>query len=183
MKYVALLRGINVGGNNIIKMTLLKACIEGLGFENVATYIASGNVLFESAEKDIAKLEATIEKALSKTFEYDSRVVVVSEDELREAVKKAPRGFGADPAKYRYDVLFLKEPLSAKEAMKSVEIRDGVDKAWPGKKVLYFSRLISKVVQSKISKLAGMPVYKSMTIRNWNTTTKLLALLDKGGAK
>ena len=63
--YVALLRGINVGGNNIIRMTALKACFETLGFQDVSTYIQSGNVLFSTAESDTVKLTAKIETALS----------------------------------------------------------------------------------------------------------------------
>ena len=75
--YLALLRGINVGGSNIIKMAALKTCFEGMGFTNVATYIQSGNVLFASAEKNTGKLTRKIEKALSKQFSYKSLVVMV----------------------------------------------------------------------------------------------------------
>ena len=77
-RYVALLRGINVGGKNLIKMTDLKACFEALGFENVSTYIQSGNVLFSANKSNQAKLTSRIEEALSKTFNYKSRVVVRS---------------------------------------------------------------------------------------------------------
>ena len=177
-QYLALLRGINVGGKNIIKMTALKACLEDAGFSDVATYIQSGNVLFTAPAKSDRALEATIEKALSKAFSYNSRVVVISHDQLTTAVKKAPKGFGADPAKYRYDVIFLKDPLTAKEAMKSVSTKEGVDKAWPGTGVIYFSRLIAKATSSRLGRIVGLPVYQEMTIRNWNTTTKLLALMD-----
>ena len=181
-QYLALLRGINVGGKNIIKMAALKACLEDAGFSDVATYIQSGNVLFTAPAKVDRALEATIEEALSKAFSYKSRVVVISHEQLRTAVKKAPKGFGADPAKYRYDAIFLKDPLTAKEAMKSVSTKEGVDQAWPGNGVLYFSRLIEKATSSHLSRIVGMPVYQDMTIRNWNTTTKLLALMDARAA-
>ncbi len=69
-----MLRGINVGGNNIIKMADLKACFERMGFSNVSTYIQSGNVIFESTKKDAARLEKKIETSLSEAFRYDSRV-------------------------------------------------------------------------------------------------------------
>ena len=62
--------------------------------------------------------------------------------------------------------------------MKSVSIREGVDTAHVGKQTLYFSRLISRAAQSHLTKIIGLPVYQNMTIRNWNTTTKLLALMD-----
>jgi len=96
---------------------------------------------------------------------------------MREVVARAPKGFGTEPAKYRYDVLFLKEPLTAAEAMKSVTTKEGVDRAFAGKGVVYFSRLIAKATQSRLPKLVMLPVYKSLTIRNWNTTTKLVALM------
>jgi uncharacterized protein (DUF1697 family) len=178
-RYVALLRGINVGGNNLIKMTALKACVEGLGFADVVTYIASGNVLFSSREAGRAKLIARIEKALAAAFAYRASVVLRSERELRQIVERAPRGFGADPASYRYDVLFLKPPLTAAAAIKDVPANPVVDQTHAGVGVLYFSRLISKATQSRISKLVSMPIYQSMTIRNWNTTTTLLRILGE----
>jgi uncharacterized protein (DUF1697 family) len=178
-QYLALLRGINVGGSNIIKMTDLKTCFEKMGFEDVLTFIQSGNVLFRSGEKSIPKLTGTIEKGLSGTFRYDSRVVVVLYKHLERVVHEAPRGFGKDDARFRYDVIFLKEPLTAKSTMKSVTTKEGVDRVHEGKGVLYVSRLIAKASQSRLSKIISLPIYQAMTIRNWNTTTKLLALMEK----
>ena len=179
-QYLALLRGINVGGNNIIKMTDLKVCFESLGLTDVVTYIQSGNVIFKSSEKDKAKLTRKIEIGLSERFDYEARLVVISHKQLKQAVDESPRGFGKEPDKFRYDVIFLKEPLTAKEAMKSVSTKEGIDNAYTGKEVLYFSRLLSKAAQSRLPRIAGLPVYQNMTIRNWNTTTKLLALMEKG---
>ena len=179
IQYLALLRGINVGGNNIIKMADLKACLENMGFTDVVTYIQSGNVLFRAAEKDKTRLTTKIEGVLSERFNYKSRMVVVTSKELEKAIEEAPKGFGRDLDKYRYDVIFLKEPLTATEAMKNVRIKEGVDNAYAGKTVLYFSRLISKASQSYLTKIIKLPMYQNMTIRNWNTTTKLLALMEK----
>ena len=176
-EFVALLRGINVGGKNLIKMSELKRCFEEQGLENVRTFIASGNVLFEHHREAGPKLVKRMEAALEKTFDYGASVVLRSEKQMREVVARAPKGFGTEPAKYRYDVLFLKEPLTAAEAMKSVTTKEGVDRAFAGKGVVYFSRLIAKATQSRLPKLVMLPVYKSLTIRNWNTTTKLVALM------
>ena len=177
-EYVALLRGINVGGKNLIKMIDLKLCLEDVGFKDVHTYIQSGNVLFSAAGSDQAKLTKEIEDALSKTFNYESRVVVRSRKQMKDIVTHAPKGFGSDPVTYRYDVIFLKEPLSAAKAMKSVATKEGVDQAFAGKGVLYFSRLSSRATQSKLARIITLPMYQSMTIRNWNTTTKLLGMLE-----
>ncbi|MEO8358100.1 MAG: DUF1697 domain-containing protein [Chloroflexota bacterium] len=182
-QYLALLRGINVGGKNIIKMADLKACFENMGFSDVATFIQSGNVLCKSAEKDKSKLTTKIEKGLSERFNYKSRLVVVTHRELEKIVEGAPPGFGSHSDTFRYDVIFLKEPLTPKEAMKSVRTKEGVDNAYTGKYVLYFSRLISKATQSHLSRIIKLPVYQNMTIRNWNTTTKLLALMENRNEK
>src|SRR5262245_44165538 len=131
-QYLGLLRGINVGGNSIIRMTALKACLEKAGFEDVATYIQSGNVLFSSGENEVDRLTRRMEQTLAKEFSYESRVVVVSHDTLRAVVKRAPKGFGKNPVKHRYDVIFLKKPLTAAEAMKGVKVKDGVDAAYKG---------------------------------------------------
>jgi uncharacterized protein (DUF1697 family) len=177
-QYLILLRGINVGGKNIIKMVDLKASFEEMGFSNVVTYIQSGNVLVQSDDKDKAALTTKIEKGLSKRFNFVAKVVVVSQKELTTIIRSAPEGFGEDEKKFRYDVIFLKEPLTPKEAMESVKVREGVDTAHAGKQALYFSRLISRASQSYLTKIIGMPVYQNMTIRNWNTSTKLLALME-----
>ncbi|HEX2880901.1 MAG TPA: DUF1697 domain-containing protein, partial [Polyangiaceae bacterium] len=175
-RYVALLRGINVGGKNIIKMLALKTCFEEAGFKDVATFIQSGNVLF-AASGAAPALTKQIESILGKAFSYQASVVLRSDKQLAEVVKNAPKGFGSQPAKYRYDVLFLKEPLTASEALKGVRTKPGVDTAHAGQGVLYFSRLISKATQSQLPRLTALPVYQSLTIRNWNTTTQLLHLL------
>lgn len=177
--YVALLRGINVGGNNLIKMIDLKACFEKIGFTGVVTYIQSGNVLFESEENNQESLISQIELALNKTFDLKIRVVVISHKSLKEAVKNAPLHFGMEPAKYRYDVIFIKSPLTSGEAIKSISIKEGVDRVSAGKEVIYSSRLIEKATQSHMSRLISLPVYQNMTIRNWNTTTKLLNLIEQ----
>src|SRR5215813_13222599 len=178
-QYLALLRGINVGGGNIIKMTDLRACFEDSKLENVATYIQSGNVLFETAETNPVKLVRKLENALSETFRpYQARVVLCSHAKLRRIVQKAPEGFGSQPQEYRYDVIYLKETLTASSAMKSVTTKQGVDAAFMGPSVLYFSRLIARASQSHLARIIGLAIYQDMTIRNWNTTRKILALMD-----
>jgi uncharacterized protein (DUF1697 family) len=75
-------------------------------------------------------------------------------------------------------VAFLKEPLTAEETAGSVPTREGVDRVWTGPDVLYLSRLSARAAESRVTRLIGRPIYQSMTFRNWNTTTKLLALLE-----
>ena len=181
-RYVALLRGINVGGRNKVAMADLRKTFEDGGYEAVRTYIQSGNVLFESAAAR-RSLEDDIERLLEARFGVPLVVVVRSHDQLRAVVDDAPKGFGAAPATYHSDVVFLKAPLTAKQAMRVVALREGVDEAWPGTGVIYFARLSALRTKSRMSKIVGTPEYQRMTIRSWSTTTKLLDLLveDKSG--
>jgi uncharacterized protein (DUF1697 family) len=176
--YVALLRGINVGGKNAIPMPALKTCFEDAGFGDVTTYIQSGNVVFDAPLSSQAELTRRIEGMLRRTFaHYNASVVLRSRSQMRSIVDRAPKGFGTERAKYRYDVVFLKPPLTAKSAIKDISTKEGVDRIWAGTGVLYMSRLDSRATQSRLNRIASLPIYKHMTIRNWNTTTKLAALM------
>src|SRR4051812_43770835 len=177
MRYVALLRGINVGGNRLIKMVELKACFELQGLSEVVTYIQSGNVVFTATGR-AAEIGPRLEAALVATFDCRTSVMLRTHKEMQAIVAGAPKGFGAQPAKYRYDVIFLKAPLTVAAALEDVPTRAGVDQARPGVGVLYFSRLISKASQSQLSRVVSLPIYKSMTIRNWRTTTTLLQMMS-----
>jgi uncharacterized protein (DUF1697 family) len=177
--YVALLRGINVGGNKIIRMRDLRSCFEDAGFTEVLTYIQSGNVLFRASEKERIHLTDKIGLILSGRFGYSTTIVVVSHQQLEKIIKEAPHGFGNEPGIYRYDVVFLKYPLRGEEALKTFTLREGVDKAWAGKDVIYFQKLISRASQSYLSRIISLPLYQNMTIRNWNTSTRLLELMEK----
>jgi uncharacterized protein (DUF1697 family) len=143
-RYVALLRGVNVGGTNLVRMPDLRRCFEEHGFLSVVTYIQSGNVIFKSEKTPAAKLTQRIEAMLGAAFDYRASVVLRSHAQLRRNVERAPDAFGAQPSRYRYDVLFLKPPLTAQVAIKSIPTRARVDQAYAGTGVLYFSRLISK---------------------------------------
>ena len=176
-RYVALLRGINVGGKNPVSMKALVDTFESAGYSDVRTYIQSGNVLFCS-DRDRSSLEDHIERTIESHFEVPIVVVVRSLRQLRSVVRSAPDGFGEQPEQYHSDVVFLKAPLTAGAAMKVVQTRDGVDRAWPGTGVVYFERLSAERTRSRMSKIVGTPEYARMTIRSWSTTTKLLDLLE-----
>ncbi|HSD56134.1 MAG TPA: DUF1697 domain-containing protein [Candidatus Saccharimonadales bacterium] len=180
MNYVVLLRGINVGGKNKVPMLELKKCLEGLGYSGVSTYIASGNA-FVSSTKSPKVIKEEIEEALIKSFKLDSeliKVLVLNHVQLKSIIDDRPKGFGDQPDKYHSDAIFLMEAKS-EEAMKVFTPREGVDMVWPGKLAIYSQRLSAERTKSRLGKIVGTPVYKSMTIRSWNTTTKLLKLLEE----
>jgi uncharacterized protein (DUF1697 family) len=179
-KYALLLRGINVGGKNKVPMADLRKCLEKLGFSTVSTYIASGNVILES-DKSPDRIQAIIEQDLPKTFQLDSeliKILVLSRDQLQAIVSSKPEGFGEQPEKYYSDAIFLMGIDSA-QAMAVFSPREGVDKIWQGNGVIYSQRLGAERVRSRLSKIVGTPLYKSMTIRSWGTTKTLLELLQK----
>jgi uncharacterized protein (DUF1697 family) len=161
-------------------MPALKAFFEAEGLADVATYIQSGNVLFTSPERSAA-LVARLEAGLAKAFGSPATVVLRSREQLGRIVDGAPAGFGARPGQYRYDVVFLKEPLSAAEALEGLPAKPGVDRVVAGPGVLYFSRLAAKASQSKLTRIVSLPIYKRLTIRNWNTTTRLAELAQARG--
>jgi uncharacterized protein (DUF1697 family) len=177
--YLALLRGINVGGKNKVPMVELKACFEGLGYENVQTYIASGNVIFESS-KSSAELTEEIQETLPKKFRLDSEliaVLVLSHDQLQQVITQAPKGFGAEPDTYYSDAIFLMG-IPSEEAIKIFSPREGVDTVWQGDLVIYSQRLAAQRTKSRLSQIMSSPLYKNMTIRSWGTTAKLFDMMN-----
>ncbi len=175
-----LLRGINVGGKNKVSMAGLKKVLEELEFSNVSTYIASGNVILKS-DKRAEEIAAQIEEALPQRFKLDDeliRVLVLTRQQFQAAVENKPEGFGEQPEQYQSDVIFLMG-IEPAQAMPVFDPREGVDKIWAGEAVIYSQRLSSQRTKSRLSKIMGTPAYKAMTIRSWNTTTKLLEIVSK----
>lgn len=178
--YVVLLRGINVGGKNKVSMAELKKCLEEQGFQDVRTYIASGNVLLRS-DKTAGQVQDVIEKMLPKCFKLDSeliKILALTRQQLKAIVDNKPAGFGDEPNKYHSDAIFLMG-LDVNETMPVFSPREGVDKVWPGVGVVYSQRLSAERTKSRLSKIMLSPAYKSMTIRSWGTTVQLLKLLDE----
>ena len=177
--YVILLRGINVAGKNKVPMAELRKCLEAAGFKDVATYIASGNVLLRS-NKSPSEIQDRIEQILPKTFALDSeriKVLVLSLEQLRAVIDNRPKGFGDRPDTYHSDAIFLMG-INAAEALAVFNPREGVDAIWPGTGVIYSQRVSALRTKSRLAKIVGTPAYKLMTIRSWNTTQALLRLLE-----
>ncbi|MFK3670602.1 DUF1697 domain-containing protein [Leifsonia aquatica] len=175
--YVALLRGINVGGRNAVDMTELAALVEELGNTDVSTHSASGNVLFTAPSTTSERLEEALETGLADRFGFAIPTLVRSHDELAATVAAAPRDHGS--AELRSEVFFLKRPLTAEEVLAQLpELGEGVDAVAPGPGALYFSRVAALATKTRITRLMAMPVFRSMTVRSWTTTTRLLQKLD-----
>jgi uncharacterized protein (DUF1697 family) len=178
-RYLVLLRGINVGGRNKVPMAALRELLESRGHTKVSTYIASGNVIL-SSDQSAAAIKRELEEALPKTFKLDSEliaVLVLTRAQLRAVVRNRPKGFGDEPDTYNSDAVFLMG-IDPPAAMQVFDPRPGVDQVWPGNGVIYSQRLSAERTKSRLSKIVGTPVYKSMTIRSWATTIALLEHME-----
>ena len=156
----------------------MRELLEELGYSNVSTYIASGNVIL-SSDRSPGEIKQRIEEALPRTFRLDSELVavlVLTRAQLRAVVDHKPEGFGEHPEMYHSDVIFLMG-IDAATAMPVFDPRPGVDRIWPGNGVIYSQRLSAERTKSRLNKAISTPAYKSMTIRSWATTMALFELL------
>ena len=176
--FVALLRGVNVGGNNMISMSLLKQSFEAMGFTDVVTYINSGNIIFKSKEADARKLESKIEKMLSKEYQLDSRVVLRSLPEMEKLVKNLPRNWNDDSG-WRYNVIFLRHTIDSEKILAELEVKKDIEEVVYCPGALFWSAQISELTRTNMLKLSSRKMYQDMTIRNQNTTRKLYELMKK----
>jgi len=177
--YIIFIRGINVGGKNKVSMAELKVCLEKLGYTTVSSYINSGNIILTS-HHNATYIKNEVERILPQNFSLDDeliKVLVVSQQQLEAVVLNKPSHFGEQPDIYHSDVIFLID-IPTSEAMRVFSPREGVDAIWQGEGVIYSQRLSAERTKSRLNKIMGSPLYKSMTVRNWNTTTKLLHILD-----
>jgi uncharacterized protein (DUF1697 family) len=178
VRYVALLRGINVGGKTLIKMADLKTCIEELGLDEVSTYIASGNLLFESAERSAAKLETKIERAIEARFALPVKVVVLDRTSFGRIVKAIPKAWAGDGT-LRANVAFFRRGTDAKAVVRELRPDPAVEEVKAIAGAILWATKRDAVNRSVMRKLIGGAAYKELTVRNLNTTLKLQELLSE----
>lgn len=178
-KFLALLRGINVGGNTKIKMSELSLVLKESGLKNIETYIQSGNVIFTSAIFDTEKLAAIIHDAIQNKLGFNIGVVVLTKIEWSKIIKNAPAWWGSDP-NWKHNLLVLLKPYDMQKTIESIgKLKPEIENIEPGEGVLYQSMSIKLFGRTTTGKLASSPIYKKMTIRNFNTAHKLLDIIDK----
>lgn len=175
MKYVAFLRGINVAGKNIIKMEALREMFGELGFQNVKSYINSGNVVFETAKTDDLKLVSKIEKAIEKKFMLKIGVMVRQMSQIEEIIKNNPFDGQFENHKEMH-VLFLNEALPKEKTEQLLSNNNEKEKfAVRGREIFHHSKI--GFVESLLGKdYIGKKLKVSATARNWRTVNKILEL-------
>jgi len=176
MRYVALLRGINVGGKTLIKMGELKTCIEALGLDSVSTYTASGNVLFESEEADGAELETKIERAVEQRFGLPVKVVVLDRASYERIVDSIPKSWVGD-ASVRANIAFVRRDADAKQVIRELQPDPEIEEVKAVSGAILWATKRSAMNRSVMRKLIGGKTYRQLTVRNLNTTLKLRELL------
>lgn len=173
MKYVALLRGINVGGNNKVAMSELKVLFEDLGFHDVHTYINSGNVLF-SGDKALLK---NIEPAFKEHFGFSVKFLFVGHSKLQKIHDAIPSDWTND-SKYKTDVWFLWEDYAKRSSLQLLSIRDGVDEVRYAHGAIIWHVPRKQFGKSGMNDVIGTELYKNLTARNVNTVRKLVKLIN-----
>lgn len=173
-RYIALLRGINVGGINIT-MSALADTVRALGHARVTTVLASGNLAFDSDQPDAGVLKSGLERALSEAFGYEAWVVLLTRDALASAVAAYP--FAEREGWHSY-VMFGSDPVKLDALMTMAPGLDPNDEqVQRGFGVLYWQVRREVGVRSAFSTLAAKAQYKSSTTnRNLRTLHKILAL-------
>jgi uncharacterized protein (DUF1697 family) len=174
-RYVAFLRAINVGGSHVVKMDALREIFEGLGFAKVETFIASGNVIFETRSKDPKAVERKIEGALAGALGYEVATFIRSFEEVGAITRHPsfpPRTLASAIA---LNVGLLKEPLSAAARAALPSLRTSVDDFHAHGSELYWICL-TRQSESKVSNAVFERVLKlNATFRGMRTLEKLLA--------
>jgi uncharacterized protein (DUF1697 family) len=176
--WVVLLRGINVGGNNVIAMADLRAAFADMGFAEPQTYIQSGNVLVSSARRPSVAAARRIEAGLAERFGYGGRVAVLDAAQMRRVLDEAPSDWSAPRADVRYYVLFPVAGTKAEAIVASVTAKPAYETVRSGEHAVYWSAPFATLTKTSMAKLPSLPIYRQVTIRNLNTTRKLLALLE-----
>nr|WP_304217078.1 DUF1697 domain-containing protein [Fredinandcohnia onubensis] len=177
MVYIALLRGINVGGNNKIDMKVLKQTFERVGMKDVVTYINTGNIIFSSNDQSKTELSRILEEAIHDDFGLRIKVVVRSIDDVRGIIHAIPVTWKNDKD-MKSDVMFLWDEIDDETVLENLVIKPTIDtvKYVPG--AILWSIEKKNANKSGMSKIIGTKIYKQVTVRNVNTARKIYELME-----
>lgn len=176
---ISLLRAVNVAGHNKVKMDALRELYQSLGLRGAQSYVQSGNLVFRTDAKDLARLQKRIEDAIETSFGFRTGVMLRSSDELKDVVRRNPfaKRSGIEPN--RLVVSFLTSEPGPESKQKIAQIKVGSEELHLDGRELYIyyaggmgtSKLTPAVIERTL-KVSG-------TGRNWNTVTKLLEMAEK----
>ena len=176
IRYIALLRGINVGGKNKISMQKLKECFEELSFCEVKTYLNSGNVIFSTSKTNIPNITSSIESMIKKTFNLDIPVLIISQESLQNALQKEPGWWNSEDKGIYDNLIFIIPPAKFLDVYNEIgEPKKELEKIENYKEVIFWS--FSRKDYQKTnwwSKTASANISAKLTIRTANTVRKIV---------
>lgn len=176
-RYIALLRGINVSGKNILAMSKLKKAMIELGYDNVVTYLNSGNVIFSSADEE-QSLIVNISSMIKSVFDLDILVVVIAQNQLAQLVENAPDWWGSSDKNIYDNLIFLIPPLSYSAFYHEMgPLKAEYEIAYYYENVVFWSFHRKEYQKTNWwAKTASSAISKNITIRNANTIKKILTM-------
>ncbi|RFB13533.1 DUF1697 domain-containing protein [Bacillus sp. HNG] len=177
MIYIALLRGINVGGKNKIDMKLLKQSFERVGMNDVVTYINTGNIIFTHKGKSKIELSRLLEEAIHHDFGLQIKVVVRSLDDVTGIIHAIPDSWKNDKD-MKSDVMFLWDEIDDESVLENLLIKPTIDTVIYVPGAILWSVDKKNVTKSGMTKIIGTKIYKQITVRNVNTARKIYELMQ-----
>ena len=177
-RYIALLRGINISGKNKIAMSELKAHVEKLGYEDVATHLNSGNVIFSSVEEDELRLADEIKMMVQTCFGIDTSVFVIRQKDLEEVLRKAPNWWGTEDKEIYDNLIFVMPYTTAQSIAEKIgEPTNGLEQIDIHKNMVFWSFDKKKYAKANWwKKTASAGIGEMLTIRTANTLKKIIKM-------
>jgi uncharacterized protein (DUF1697 family) len=177
MIYIALLRGVNVGGNNKINMTKLAQSFVSVGCKEVSTYINSGNIVFISDNEDKNKLSNILEQIILKDFEIEIKVLLIDQTNFDRILAHIPLKWQNDDIQ-KTDIMYLWDELDKPSIVDDLKVNIDIEdlRYVPG--ALLYNIKRENVDTSRLNKIAGTRIYKYMTVRNINTVRRIAEIVN-----
>ena len=180
MKYIVLLRGINISGKNKIAMSELKKEFTNLGYKEVITYLNSGNVVFESDIDDKNIIKNNIQLMIKNKFDFDIPVYVITSQELEELIDHSPEWWGKDNKEIYDNIIFIIPPTTFKEVFNTIGSPNEYEKVQEYKNNIFWSFDLKNYRKSNWwSKTASTEISDKITIRTANTMRKALEICKR----
>ena len=177
-KYIALLRGVNVGGKNTVSMPVLRGAFEKAGWCNVSTYINSGNILFSCDNTDVEALQQQCRQIIAEKFDLDIPVALMSPKTLASALSNAPEWWDSDKT-LKHNAIFVISPTNTETIIEEVgEINPEYEQAAHYGQIVFWSAPLKTFSKTRWSKFVSTTACSRITIRNANTAKKLLQLAE-----
>ncbi|GAC1499738.1 MAG: DUF1697 domain-containing protein [Candidatus Saccharimonadales bacterium] len=177
--YIALLRGINVGGNNLVSMLSLKQILDRNGFKDVLTYIQSGNIIFRYENASTLNIAGIIKQIIRNEFSLNIEVVVITKTKWQTIINNKPQLWGLD-TEWKHNLIVMLEPYDMVETVKAIgQLKPNIEFIESADGYIYQSLAKDMFGKTTTGKLAASPIYKQMTIRNFNTVMKLGSLTNQ----